>query len=94
MLLDKLEKHLYFPTLFIPVRYKISILIYNISYETNWLSTLIGFDAFDIENNINLKITSPDNFLTCVSTLVSTDSSSNISFGISPMSSFAVITQN
>ena len=54
----------------------------------------LGFSAFNIENKINLNITSPDNFLTCASTLVSTDSSSNIPSGINPKSSFAVIKQN
>ena len=54
----------------------------------------LNFSELSIEKSISLNITSPDNFFTCSSTLVSTASSRKVSGGISLMSSPAVIKQN
>src|SRR5215212_875785 len=51
----------------------------------------LSLSEFNIENKINLNITSPESFCTCVSTLVSTANSLKVFAGINVNNSFTVI---
>src|SRR5215216_2225509 len=53
----------------------------------------LSLSELSMENKINLNITSPDSFFTCVSTLVSTAKSLHVSDGINLSNSLTVISK-